>query len=86
MTNIQSIVNHFFELKGWDNEDKSFYETNNITYRRFVKPAKELLVLCDNDLERAKECLDKVSKWANDNGLEYSLGTAIKKWLEMSNI
>ena len=53
-------MNYFFEIKGWANKEKEFYKKNKIIYSRFTKPAKELLYLCDNNLEEAKECIKKV--------------------------
>ena len=80
MTLVQEIVNYFFVLKDWDNLPKEFYIKNHIIYGRYVKPAKQLLELCDNDVEKAKEVLDKISSWANDNGMEYTIETVIKRY------
>ncbi len=80
MTNIQEVVNYFFELKGIDNESKEFYKENKIVYSRYVKPAKDLLVLCDDNLEKAKKSLSFINEWARDNSLEWEIETAFKRW------
>jgi len=79
----QDIVNYFFELKGWANKDKEFYQKNKIIYARFTKPAKELLELCDGNLDEAKECLDKISTWAKSHDLEWGIETVFKKWYDL---
>ena len=81
------IVNHFFVLKGWDYQSKEFYRSNNIIYGRHVKPAKELLILCDESVEMAKEKLDKIAKWADKNCFDkWLIETVIKKWLEIDKL
>jgi hypothetical protein len=79
----QDVVNYFFELKGWANKDKDFYKKKKIIYARFLRPAKELLELCDGNLEEAKECLDKISKWATSHDLGWAIETVFKKWYEL---
>ncbi len=85
-TNIQNIVNYFFELKGWANKEKEFYKKKRIIYSRFVKPAKELLYLCDNDLEEAKHCLKKLADWAISRELNWSIETIFKKWYDIDQL
>ena len=77
------VVNHYLVLKGWNDKEKSFYIKNHIYYGRYVKPAKELLILCDGNVELAKEKLDKISSWANINFLDWEIETAIKRFLEL---
>jgi len=79
----QDVVNYFFQLKGWDNKGKDFYKKNKIIYARFTKPAKELLELCDKDLKEAKNCLDKIYKWASSRDLDWSIETVFKKWYDL---
>ena len=82
MTEIQQIVNHYFYTKGYTLEEvKEYSKTGEIKYARYVRSAKQLLELTDT-VENAKKELDKISTWANDNGLEYSIETVIKRyWL-----
>ena len=79
----KDVVNYFFELKGWANKNKDFYLKNKIIYARFMKPAKELLTLCEGSLEEAKECLKKVSVWAISRELDWSIETVFKKWYDL---
>lgn len=82
-TATQDVVNYFFELKGWGNKDKDFYSKNKIIYSRYVRPAKDLLELCEQDIASAKECLDKISSWAKSRELDWSIETVFKKWYEL---
>ena len=81
-TILQDLVNYFFTLKGWANKEKEFYEKNKIVYARFTRPAKNLLKLCDNDLELAKKKLDEIKDWAESKNLEWGLETPIKRFFE----
>lgn len=82
-TNIQKVVDYFFELKGWANKEKSFYASKSIVYGRFVKPAKDLLALCEGSVEESKFCLLKVSEWARSRDLEWGIETVFKKWYDI---
>lgn len=81
--NVKSVVNYFFELKGWADKDKEFYQKKKIIYSRFTRPAKELLYLCEDNLEEAKECLKKVANWAMSRELDWSIETIFKKWYDI---
>jgi hypothetical protein len=82
LTKIQKIVNHFFSLKGWDVKDN----TKKAIYSRFVRPAKELLNLCDDDILEAQNCLDKIATWAKSRDLDFSIETVFKKWYELDQL
>jgi hypothetical protein len=84
--NIAEVVNYFFSLKGWDNKDKDFYSKNKIVYSRYVKPAKQLLQLCDSSLDEAKICLQKVAEWAKSRNLDWGIETVFKKWYEIDSL
>ena len=81
-TPISQVINYYFKLKGWDYKEKEFYIKRKIIYARFTRPAKDLLKLCDQNVELAKTKLDKISKWANEKGLEWGIETAIKRWFD----
>lgn len=85
-TKIQQIINYFFELKGWDNKGKDFYEKNRIIYGRFTRSAKDLIGLCDDDLEEAKLCIKKVADWAKSRDLDWSIETVFKKWYDLDQL
>jgi len=80
---VHQLVNYFFELKGWANKDKDFYKKKKIIYGRFTSSSKQLLYLCENDLEEAKKCLSKVGIWADSRKLGWSIETVFKKWYEL---
>ncbi len=85
-TAIQQIVTHYFETKGLSLEElKRSARKRKIVYSRFTKPAKQLLELAGS-LEKAKETMTKVAEWANSRGLDYSIETVFKKWLEMDRL
>ncbi|MDO8601485.1 MAG: hypothetical protein Q7R46_02250 [bacterium] len=85
-TAIQQIVTHYFETKGLSLEElKRSAKKKKIVYSRFTKPAKQLLELAGS-VEKAKETMSKVAEWANSRGLDYSIETVFKKWLEMGRL
>lgn len=85
-TEIQEIVNHYFYGKGLALEQiKEDAKKKKIIYSRFTRPAKQLLDLAGS-VEKAKEAIDKVAKWANSRGLDYAIETVFKKWLELDRL
>jgi hypothetical protein len=80
---VQELANFYLELKGWENEDREFYEENEISYPRICKRSKEILELTNGSLEEAKTKVEKIKKWADGNGLEWTLETVQKRWLEI---
>jgi len=87
LTPIQQVTNHYFGTLDLDLDDiKEGCKSGEIKYSRYVKSAKDLLELTDGDIEKAKEAIDKVAIWSNDNGLEYTIETVFKKWLELDKL
>lgn len=85
-TAIQNIIAHFFETKGVGLQElKNNAKKRKIIYSRFTKPAKQLLDLAGS-VEKAKEAIDKVAKWANTRKLDYAIETVFKKWLELDRL
>jgi len=85
-TDIQKIINHYFYSKGLTLEDiKKDSKKKKIIYSRFTRPAKQLLELAGT-VPKAKKAIDKVALWANSRGLEYSIETVFKKWLELDRL
>lgn len=82
-TKIQEIVDYFFELKEW-NKEKLI--ENKIIYSRYVKPAKELLGLCEDNIEIAKKRLDIIKNWANSQELEWTIETVFKRWFDLEKL
>lgn len=83
---FQKLVDYFFELKGWANKEKSFYKQERIVYARYLRPAKELMSLCEGNLDEAKICLKKVSDWAQSRDLDWSIETIFKKWYDIDKL
>ena len=85
-TAIQNIIAHFFASKGLSLQElKENAKKRKIIYSRFTKPAKQLLELAGS-VEKAKEAIDKVAKWATTRKLDYSIETVFKKWLELDRL
>lgn len=85
-TAIQEIVNHYFYSKGLTlDEIKENAKKKKIIYSRFTKPAKQLLELAGS-VQKAKEAINKIAEWANSRGLDYSIETVFKKWLELGRL
>ena len=85
-TQVQEVVNYFFEIKGWANKEKSFYSKNKILYGRYTKPARELLILTDNDLTQIKKRIKMLAEWCEKNHLSWSLETVIKRWNDFKDV
>lgn len=81
-TPLQSVVNYFYELKGWDYKEKKYKSI----YARYTKPAKELLELCDGNIKEAQFCIKKVCDWANSRDLDWGIETVFKKWYDIDKL
>lgn len=79
--NICRLVDYYFELKEWDDQPKQFYHRNHISYARHLRPSQNLLVLSNGNIDKAKSILKKVKDWADIQGLEWRMETAIKRYL-----
>jgi len=85
-TDIQKVVNHFFETKGLSlDEIKESAKKRTIVYSRFTRPAKELIELAGS-VEKAKEAISTIANWAKSRKLDYSIETVLKKWLELDRL
>ena len=85
-TAIRQIITHFFLAKGLGLQElKENAKKRKIIYSRFTKPAKQLLELAGS-VEKAKEAIDKVAKWATTRKLDYAIETVFKKWLELDRL
>ena len=73
MNKLQQIIDYFIELR----------DPEVIIYKRYLRAAKNLLILCDNDVERAKKCLDWTKDWVSGFGDEWEIETTIKKFMEI---
>jgi len=83
---IQKVVNHYFYGKGLTlGEIKEDAKKKKIVYSRYVRPAKDLMELAGS-VAKAKKAITKVAKWANSRGLDYSIETVFKKWLELDRL
>ncbi len=85
-TAIQQIVTYYFKTKGLSLQElKQSARKKKIIYSRFTRPAKQLLELAGS-LEKAKEAMSKVAEWAKSRGLDYTIETVFKKWLELDRL
>ncbi len=79
----EQLVDYFLMLRGWANLPKEEYKKRNIIYGRFTRPAKHLLILTDQNIDRAKYLLDCVKRWAELKHLDWSIETVFKRWGEI---
>ena len=85
-TVIQQIVTHYFETKNVDlNQLKRDAKKKKIVYSRYTRPAKQLLKLAGS-VNKAKKAIDIVAEWAKTRGLDYTIETVFKKWLELDRL
>jgi adenylate kinase family enzyme len=85
-TVIQEIVNHYFYTKGLSLEQiKDNAKKKKIIYSRFTRPAKQLLELAGS-VKKAKEAINIVAEWAKSRGLDYTIETIFKRWLELGRL
>jgi len=85
-TAIQKIVNYYFQTKGLTlDEIKENARKKKIIYSRHVRPAKQLLELAGS-VKKAKEAIRKVAVWAKSRGLDYTIETVFKRWLELDRL
>jgi len=83
---IQKVVNHYFATKGLSIEQiKKDARKKKIVYSRYVRPAKQLIELAGSPA-KAKKAITKVAEWASSRGLDYSIETVFKKWLELDRL
>ena len=85
-TALREIVTHFFETKGVSLEKlKANAKKRKIIYARYAAPAEQLLELADTP-EKAKEAISTVAAWARSRGLDYTIETVSKRWLELDQL
>ena len=85
-TALREIVTHFFQTKGIPlTRLKMDAKKQKIVYGRHTTSAKQLLELAGS-VPKAKRAIDKVASWASSRGLDYSIETVFKKWLELDKL
>jgi hypothetical protein len=85
-TDIQKIVNYYFKTKGLSlDEIKESAKKKKIVYSRYTRSAKQLLELAGS-VDKAKQSIKKISRWAKSRGLDYTIETVAKKWLEIDRL
>ena len=80
---IKQIIEEYYLLKGWKYENTIPQQK---LWRRNLRPAKELLELCEKNLDEAKYCLRKVGEWAKSKELDWSIETVFKKWYDIDSL
>ena len=85
-TAIRQIITHYFETKEVNLEElKRNAKKRKIVYSRYTRPAKQLLELTGS-VKKAKKAISKVAEWAKSRGLDYTIETVFKKWLELDRL
>lgn len=78
---VHEVVNTYFEINGWTNQPKVFFE-GRYSYGRLAAQAKRLLESCNGDLEDALWCLDKMKYLADKKGFSWTISTCLKHELQ----
>ena len=65
---LSTIIDYYFEVIG---EEPS-------NYTRHLRAAKSVLELCDGDVDKSIELIDKTRDWVEGFGTEWTLDTCIK--------
>ena len=83
-TKLQETIDYYFKLKGWkyETDDPTEKEKMKIRYKRNLRDAKELLVMCDQDVPKATAKIFKLKGWATHNNCSWNLGTVVKRFDE----
>lgn len=85
-TALREIITAFFHSKGISLEKlKRDAKKEKIVYARHVASAKQLLELAGSAAS-AKKAIDVISAWASSRGLDYTLETVSKRWLELDTL
>jgi hypothetical protein len=85
-TAIRQIVTYYFKTKDISLEQlKRSAKKRKIIYSRYTKPAKQLLELAGS-INKAKKAIDTVAEWAKSRGLDYTIETVFKRWLELDRL
>lgn len=79
-TQIVLLIERFFHMKGVTEPVPS------IVFSRYTRVAKQIIELCDGDLQRGVDILGKLKAWAEERNLEWGLDTVVKRWMELSKI
>ena len=74
---VHEVVNVYYKMNGMDGKPKKFYE-GRYSYGRLAGQAKRLLVSCNQELDDALWCLDKMKYIAEKKGFDWTIGTCLK--------
>lgn len=75
---IDKIIEEYIRLRKWENLVKDNKEMLSSIYKRNCKPAKELLIILNNDKDKAIEVMGKLAQNFNEKGLTWTIETVIK--------
>lgn len=73
-TNIQKVVDRYFDLQEVEPSARS------VSYPRHVRDAQALIKACQDDVSKAQAVLEALHRWASQNKMSYTIGTALKRW------
>lgn len=80
---IKYIIEYYFKRKvpDWNPDEKEF----NLVARSYKDEGDKILRL-GKHFKKIKRKIDKVADWAESKGLDWTLGTVLKKWAEIENL
>ena len=74
---VHEIVNMYYILNGWQNQPKVFFQ-GRYSYGRLASQAKKLLEACNQNLEDALWCLDKMKYLAERGKFDWTISTCLE--------
>ena len=74
---IHEIVNVYYELRGWENREKSFY-IGKKSYGKLASEAKKLYEVLDENLDDCIWALDRMKYLAEKGNFDWSISTCLK--------
>jgi len=72
-----ALLYHYLDLK------KMGLTTGSAIFKKNTKRAKDLLLLFDYDVDKARAYISKIHEWARANNTGYSLETVVEKYREV---
>ena len=75
LTNIQRVILAWKILNGIDIDNKGW---DQVYFRRYTKPAKDILLIFNHDLERINNFMSWFIEWCSTRDLDFTFETMLK--------
>lgn len=74
---LKFIVKYYFKKKDYEPDEREF----KLLFKSFKNEADKVLRLGKHS-DKIKKKIDQTKEWAESRGLDWSLGTVVKKWCD----